>query len=511
MTSILVAINSGYVHSNLAVRQISKGSDIPFVEFNINMPFFDVAPQLYDYDILCFSCYIWNISYVLKLTEYLKKADSNKVIILGGPAVSFNARRLMSDNKYVDYVVCGEGEDILPLMISYISAGKQITADGVLCRSGNEIIGSDDYIFTDSLKCVPYQGDIVYFESSRGCPFSCTYCLSGFCGGKVRYYDIDEIKDALTLLSRMNIPVVKFVDRTFNANEKWATEILKHLLTLKGDTVWHFEIGGDLLSESLIELLNSGSFQVEIGIQSFNENTLKAVKRHCDLDRLCENIKKLTVHKHIDLIAGLPYEDMTSFKHSFNKAFSLGADMLQLGFLKVLPGSELEHNKDIVYSEYPPFRVIRTSWISQHELHILERVEKAVDIYYNKGRFTNSLKYVLSLYQSPFDLFLALADGFENKIYAPIGQKAAMENMYKVCNCVDKGVLLELLRCDYYLSGAKGNKPDFLSDIPVVVKEVRKALGIDKGTSFFITEINYQTMEKKRCAVLSDSGEIIEF
>lgn len=417
----------------------------------------------------------------------------------------------MEKNPCIDCVICGEGEEIIGGLVGAICEGGVPDKKGVLYRKGSKIAGSSEYLLAEKLVCTPYKADIVYFESSRGCPFSCTYCLSGFTGNRVRWYDLDEVKAALTALSKMDIRVVKFVDRTFNVNEERAAAILEHLMTLDCKTVWHFEIGGDLLTDRLISLLNRGRFQVEIGIQSFNEDTLKAVGRHCDLDKLCSNIRKLTIHKHVDLIAGLPLEDMASFKKSFDRAFSLRADMLQLGFLKVLPGSELNHDTRLTYSENPPYRVLKTDWLSYKELCELELVEKAVDIYYNKGRFSLTLEYLLELFLSPYELFYHLAVSFGHDIYAPVGQRKAAENMFESCKDIADGELLcELLRCDCHLSGAKGNSPSFLKELTYSAKRLRKLYGIGKDEQFFVADINYKSREKKRCAVLKNTGEIIE-
>ncbi len=510
LRNILVAINSGYVHSNLAVRQLSVRSGIPFFEFNINMQREDVFAQIVDYDVLWFSCYIWNISFVYKLIDDIKAVDSGKIIVLGGPSVSFNAKEVMESHPSVDYIMCGEGEDIISPLAECIEKKEQPEIAGVLYRKDGKLQGSSEYRFAEELECVPYRADIVYFESSRGCPFSCSYCQSGFFKDGVRYYDLDKVKEALAELAGMNIPIVKFVDRTFNANEKRAAAILEYLLTLKCDTVWHFEIGGDLLTDRLINLLNKGNFQVEIGIQSFNEDTLKAVDRYCNLDRLCKNIGRLTIHKHVDLIAGLPFEDMQSFISSFNRAFDLKADMLQLGFLKVLPGSKMRNNKAIIFSGEPPYQVLKTDWISVSELKELKKVEKALDIYYNRGRFKLSLEYLLKLYPSPYSLFLHLADNFKEDIYLPIGYARAAGNMFFACKeKADKELLCGLMRCDYYFSGAKGNVPQFLKPFKYYAKDVRKKCGIEKDENFFISEVDYITREKIMCAVIKNTGRVI--
>lgn len=506
--SILVAINSGYVHSSLAVRMLSRECGVPFCEFNINMYKKDVLPRLADYKVLFFSCYIWNISYIYDLIGDLKKINGDCLIVLGGPSVSFGAKSIMEENADIDYIMTGEGEDTIAPLFDCIIRGNLPQMSGVVYRDNNQVMGDDTYVLSRNLKCLPYQGDIVYFETTRGCPFSCTYCLSGYLKG-VRYYDLDDVKKSLTALSGMRVRVVKFTDRTFNANKQWAKEILNHLLTLKGKTMWHFEIGGDLLDEEIISLLNSGNFQVEIGIQSFNEDTLAAVKRSCDLDRLCENIGKLTIHKHIDLIAGLPEEDLTSFKSSFDRAYSLKADMLQLGFLKVLPGSALRDDDRLVFSDSPPYTVLKTKWLTAHDIFQLQRVEKALDVYYGSGRFKHSLKFLEDKVLHPYDIFQGLSQSFGDDIYSPIGFSRAIDNMYRAYGG-DYGELCELLRCDYYLSGAKGAVPSCFKPISYVKKDVRKKLGLTKDEDFFLADINYKTYKRTLCAVLKDSGEVME-
>lgn len=511
MNSAVIAINSGYVHSSLAVRLLSREGGIPFIEFNVNMPKEDVLSRLSSFDVLAFSCYIWNITYVLDVVSDIKRIDENKVIILGGPSVSFDAKKLMAENPAVDYIVCGEGEDIFPQLLCNIKNGETTNCKGVLSRQDGKIFGDDSYLFASRLAPLVYEDSMVYFESTRGCPFSCSYCLSGFFKGGVRYYKWEDIQIALTNLSQLKVPVVKFVDRTFNANKEWAKNILCHLLTLDGPTRWHFEIGGDLLDDEMINLLNQGNFQVEIGIQSFNEETLKAVHRHCDLDKLCSNVNKITIHKHIDLIAGLPYEDLKSFKASFNRAYSLGADMLQLGFLKLLPGSELRQSDDIVYSSHPPYRVLRTSWISNAELCELERIEKVLDCYYNKGRFNYTLPYLEKHFSSAYDMYLALAEKLGDEVYAPIGYSRAIDNIYSLAaDSIDKEILRELLRCDYYLCGARGNMPRCLSRIEYSAKAIRKAYNISKDESFFVSKINPFTLEKGYFAICNHDVRIIK-
>ena len=378
MKVLLAAINAKYIHSNLAVFSLKKYADsvigennenidIEIAEYTINNHIGDILPDLYSKkaDIIAFSVYIWNVEYVTRLAGSLKKIMPHTEIWVGGPEVSYRAESFLKDYPFVDRVLCGEGEKIFADSLIKASRkeafGKIIYCDDVL--SMNEL----PYVY-DNLK--PFENKIIYYESARGCPFSCSYCLSSI-DKKIRVRDTDLVKADLKKFIDNRISLVKFVDRTFNAVHSHAMDIWKFLAENdNGVTRYHFELAADILRDDEIEFLQGvrkGLFQFEIGIQTFNEKTLSAINRKTDTDRLCSNVRKLwqmrNIHIHLDLIAGLPYEDLESFAGSFDNVYALRPDEFQLGFLKVLYGSKMEKDSslyDIVTADYPPYEVLST-------------------------------------------------------------------------------------------------------------------------------------------------------
>lgn len=437
---VICCINSKYIHSSLApwcllagvkanckteiTAEVSDGT-INEKEEEIAKRLIRGAP-----DILSFCCYIWNIRQVKKVACLVKKALPEVVFIFGGPEVSFNQRQILSKNGFVDFVLSGEGEEALPKLVDLIASKNEIESGLASYRKGAEIIIGDYQ--SAKAEYSPYleeyfsslKGRIAYIESSRGCPYNCAFCLSG-ADQKVRFFDIERVKKEILALSNSGTKTVKFIDRTFNCNKNRAKEILVFIKENYGngipeDVCFHFEIAADILDGELLSLISkmpSGSVQFEAGIQSFNEKTLSKINRKTDLEKLSENIKKLVsfgnCHIHIDLIAGLPFEDLASFKQSFNKAFSLGAHMLQLGFLKILYGSCMERNKEDFPCEYntePPYEVVSTKWLSENEIGFLHIFEDAFERICNSGRFKRTVGYILKQTEKePFDVFADFA------------------------------------------------------------------------------------------------------
>ncbi|MBQ3135949.1 MAG: DUF4080 domain-containing protein [Clostridia bacterium] len=440
----LCVLNSKYIHSSLAPwclytaakESCGNGYSFSVVEGTINenpdIVFERIMAEKPSF--VTFTCYIWNIKQTLSLCRKIKETDESITVILGGPEVAYNQASVLKENAFIDYIFSGEGEAILPEFLN----GKSETTEGVSYIKGGKVHVSyrkenekADYPspycgeYFDSLK-----GRIAYIESSRGCPFSCAFCLSGRCG-KVRFFPVERVKKEILSLASCGAKTVKFVDRTFNCNLERASEFLSFIKENYGkripdDVCFHFEIAAHIADEkflSLVASMPSGSVQFEAGIQSFNPETLKAIGRNDNTEKICENIKKLVsfgnCHIHVDLIAGLPQEDFSSFVDGFNRAYSLGADMLQLGFLKILHGSPMGEEREkypCVYSAEPPYEVISTPWISEKELDILRKTENELERLSNSGRFKRTLDYVFDRAEiTPFELFYSLALFLEGK------------------------------------------------------------------------------------------------
>jgi len=428
---VLLAINAKYVHSSLAVWVIAEGikvnsqflHNVSIAEATINQKTSDIVDSVIKYkpDIIGISSYIWNAAMMPELLFMLKKCLPETIIVLGGPEPSNNTEYWLSNGA--DYVLPGKGEYIFPLFLDeYI-----LTSDNIKPNNSESMKGfCSNSVFID-----PYtedyfnslNGRLSYIETSRGCPFKCTFCLSASDG--IRYFPLDVVKEQITKLSKANTKTIKFVDRTFNCNSERACEIFEYIIALETDRIFHFEVAADLFDDHMFSILDTappGRIQFEIGIQSFHEPTLNAISRKTDINEAVKNIRKLVdmqnIHVHIDLIAGLPYESLNDFICGFNRAYSLSAGTLQLGFLKLLHGSilrEQANDFDIEYSSKPPYEVTATPWLSNDEIKILKQAENALQHTYNKGRFLSALHYALMTTGSdPFTLMLSLGCAIPN-------------------------------------------------------------------------------------------------
>ncbi len=436
--ALFCTLNSKYIHSSLApwclftaCKAESVLCEIKVSEGTVNEDINAVYERIISEkpDFVSFSCYIWNIKKTLVLCSMLK--DKGIVIALGGPEVSYCQKAILESNPFVDFVLSGEGEKTMPGLLRALITGNKPDIAGVSYRSGDSLIISQgepvDFEKTVSPYCEEYFASlgtrIAYIESSRGCPFSCAFCLSGRCG-KVRFLPLDRVKSEMLLLTAKGAKTVKFVDRTFNCNAKRAYEILSFIKEEYGRKIpegvcFHFEIAADILTEALFDVIGTlpkGAVQFEVGIQSFNENTLKKINRRTDVDLVEANVKRLlsfgNCHVHIDLIAGLPEESYDSFVAGFNRAYNIGANMLQLGFLKILHGSPMGENKEeypYFYSSEPPYEVISTPYISENELHLLHICENELERLYNSSRLSRTLSYVTQ-FMPPYDLFLGFGE-----------------------------------------------------------------------------------------------------
>lgn len=494
MNITLVSLNSQYIHSSLAPYCLLSGIKeygtpswkASVVEGTVNEPVEAVVQRILTAQptAVGFCCYIWNIGRVYETIALLKEKLSDVTIIVGGPEVGYRAQNVLEENPFIDYVITGEGEYALPALLQHLEQETIPAVAGVSYRSEDGVVSVPEQSLENPPS--PYIGEyfenlkgrIAYLETSRGCPYSCAYCLSARCG-KLKFYPIERAKEEIIKLANSGTKTVKFVDRTFNAHRERAKELFSFIIKEIGDRIpvdvcFHFEIAGDLLDEETIEILSTapkGSMQLEVGIQSFHEPTLEYIRRKIQVEKVIEKIQKVlavgNIHIHIDLIAGLPLETYELFRESVNKAYSVGANMLQMGFLKLLHGSPMRDDPvryPCTFNSLAPYEVVETPWITKEELQRLHKAEWALDKLYNSGRFFRSLKYALEITGiTPFDFLLAFGEWVSLPSGASLSQVA--QQFYTFCS-QQKGIEQPLLRnamvCDW-LSSVKGGKlPAFL-------------------------------------------------
>ena len=449
MKTVLVAINAKYIHSNLAVYSLRSyartfGYEPKLLEFTINQQKDQILKGIYEAkpDLLCFSCYIWNLSYVEEIIEDIKKILPKVTIWAGGPEVSYDAPQFLKRHPEVDGIMCAEGEQTLTELIRYYetekSQGKSLDEiNGIVYQENRtihqtplrDIMNMDDLVFPyEDLK--DFEHKIIYYESSRGCPFSCSYCLSSI-DKKLRFRSFSLVEKELEFFLAHKVPQVKFVDRTFNCKKSHAIAIWTYIKEHdNGITNFHFEVAADLLTEdeiALIQTMRPGLIQLEIGVQSTNEKTLAEIHRKTDFEEITRKVKAVqkgeNVHQHLDLIAGLPYENYESFGHSFNDVYALKPEQLQLGFLKVLKGSymaEAAEGYGCVHKAKPPYEVLGTRWLSYEEILKLKGVEEMVEVYYNSGQFQKTIRAMEHLFETAFSMYEELADFYEKNGYNEI-------------------------------------------------------------------------------------------
>jgi radical SAM superfamily enzyme YgiQ (UPF0313 family) len=446
MKTVLVAINAKYIHSNLAVYSLRSyartfGYEPELLEFTINQQKDQILKGIYEAkpDLLCFSCYIWNLSYAEEIIEDIKKILPKVTIWAGGPEVSYDAPKFLKRHPEVDGIMCAEGEKTLTELISYYeigkSQGKSLDGiNGIVYQENKtihqtplrDIMNMDDLVFPyEDLK--DFEHKIIYYESSRGCPFSCSYCLSSI-DKKLRFRSFSLVEKELEFFLAHKVPQVKFVDRTFNCKKSHAMAIWTYIKEHdNGITNFHFEVAADLLTEdeiALIQTMRPGLIQLEIGVQSTNEKTLAEIHRKTDFEEITRKVKAVqkgeNVHQHLDLIAGLPYENYESFGRSFNDVYALKPEQLQLGFLKVLKGSymaEAAEGYGCVHKAKPPYEVLGTRWLSYEEILKLKGVEEMVEVYYNSGQFQKTIRAMEHLFETAFSMYEELADFYEKNGY----------------------------------------------------------------------------------------------
>ena len=447
MKILLAACNAKYIHSNLAVYDLqayaSEYADhIVLKEYTINQLKDDIMRDLYleHPDVVCVSCYIWNLSFVKELMADLIKILPGVDFWAGGPEVSYDAEKFLTENSEFKGVMVGEGEETFKELAGYyVEKNPQDLKDmtGICYRDGDQIIhngwrqimdlSSIPFIYKDLSE---FKNRIIYYESSRGCPFSCSYCLSSI-DKKLRFRDTETVKKELQFFIDNKVPQVKFVDRTFNCKHDHAMAIWKYINEHdNGVTNFHFEISADLLREEELQEMSTmrpGLIQLEIGVQSTNPDTIKAIHRTMDFEKLKGIVDRIhsfgNIHQHLDLIAGLPYEDYDSFRHSFNDVYALKPQQLQLGFLKVLKGShmmEMCKEYGIVYKTQEPYEVLSTKWLDYDHVLKLKTVENMVEVYYNSGQFQNTLEYLENFFQDAFSIYERLGSFYMEKGYGDV-------------------------------------------------------------------------------------------
>ena len=447
MKILLVACNAKYIHSNLAVYDLQAyASDyadhIVLKEYTINQQKDDIMRDIYleHPDVVCVSCYIWNLSFVKELMADLIKILPGADFWAGGPEVSYDAEKFLTENSEFKGVMVGEGEETFKELAGYyVETNPQNLKDmtGICYRDGDQIIhngwrqimdlSSIPFIYKDLSE---FKNRIIYYESSRGCPFSCSYCLSSI-DKKLRFRDTETVKKELQFFIDNKVPQVKFVDRTFNCKHDHAMAIWKYINEHdNGVTNFHFEISADLLREEELQEMSTmrpGLIQLEIGVQSTNPDTIKAIHRTMDFEKLKGIVDRIhsfgNIHQHLDLIAGLPYEDYDSFRHSFNDVYALKPQQLQLGFLKVLKGShmmEMCREYGIVYKTQEPYEVLSTKWLDYDHVLKLKTVENMVEVYYNSGQFQNTLEYLEKFFPDAFSIYERLGSFYMEKGYGDV-------------------------------------------------------------------------------------------
>lgn len=514
MKVLLTAVNAKYIHSNPAVYSLKEYGESKFreeniydkveieiAEYTINQPPAGILADIYRKkpDLVFFSCYIWNKICIFDLIWDMERVMPETDVWLGGPEVSFDGKEILDRFSNVRGVAKGEGEETfyrtVKMYMENTDDNKVKLCDSLKNISGIVFKDNDgkvketveaDYVDLSSIPFLymdtkNFSNRIIYYESSRGCPYRCSYCLSSI-DKKLRFRSMDAVKRELDFFMERGVQQVKFVDRTFNCDRDRAFEIWDFLKREdNGKTNFHFEIAGDLMEDRELDLLRtmrSGQIQLEIGVQSTNERTLEAINRPMDFEKLSQAVGTIregnNIHIHLDLIAGLPFEDYESFRCSFNDVIALRPHQLQLGFLKVLKGSPIEKRCEeygIRYSYKPPYEVLKTDWISYDELIRLKRIEEMVEVYYNSGQFNNSLEYIMGFFTSPFDFFEGLAWWHESEIEEMIklSRNKRYENLLAFAEKSEefklKGsmkTLLEKMAIDYYLRDNVKNRPEFL-------------------------------------------------
>lgn len=527
MKFLLVAINAKYIHSNLAVYSLKAYAkeyreSIEIAEYTINHYQEYVLTEIYKKkpDVIAFSCYIWNFQYVKEIIEDLRQLFPDLPIWVGGPEVSFEVKTFLEENAAVTGVMYGEGEVTFKNLVKYYDILQR--EEFTKCQNLNQIKGiayrnlSGQIIVNEpqellDMNEIPFcyedmenfQNRIVYYETSRGCPFSCSYCMSSV-EKKVRFRNLDFVKQELQFFIDHKVPQVKFVDRTFNCRHSHVMEIWQYIKDHdQGITNFHFEISADLLNREelvLMKTLRPGLIQLEIGVQSTNLPTIHEINRTMDFEKLKEIVLEIkgnkNIHQHLDLIAGLPFEDLNRFTQSFDEVYSLKPEQLQLGFLKVLKGSQMYEKAkeyELVYKKRPTYEVMYTKWLSYNELLEIKKVEEMVEVYYNSGQFETTLKLLETQFSSPFRFYKKLGDYYEENGLTGISHSRRKRyeillDFIKAYTGTEASIYQESLLYDWYLRENSKSRPEWAVDLT----EYK-----DKIQDFYVREVQEFSYLKK--------------
>lgn len=508
MKILLAAVNAKYIHANLAVCSLQayagehvKEADVEIAEYTINQQKDDILMDIYRRraDILCFSCYIWNLDYIEELVRDMAKLRPDLPIWLGGPEVSYDAPDVLARLPEVTGVMKGEGEETFAGLCRFYQEceGNSLRSlRGITFRDRGGTVRDNPWRPVMNLNDIPFvyhhmetfRNKIIYYESSRGCPFSCSYCLSSV-DKQLRFRDLEKVRRELQFFIDQEVPQVKFVDRTFNCRHEHAAAIWKYIAEHdRGITNFHFEVAADLLNEEELEILGSmrpGLVQLEIGVQSTNPDTIREIRRTMDFGRVRGAVERIrekgNIHQHLDLIAGLPFEDMESFARSFDDVYALHPEQLQLGFLKVLKGSYMEEKKleyGLVYKSRPPYEVLYTKWLSYEDMMRLKGIEEMVEVYYNSRQFTHTLEALEARYPSAFLMYDGLAGFYEEQGLGQVQHKrsARYEILLRYITAEfpeEEERFRELLTYDYYLRENAKSRPEFAGEYKVSKEVLR--------------------------------------
>ena len=539
MKVLLCAINAKYIHSNLAVlslraysREAAKkaGWEVVIKEYTINHYEEDILQDVYKEkaDIVVFSCYIWNISMVYSICENLKLTASKTEIWLGGPEVSYDSRAVLEEHPEISLVMMGEGEKTFSMLLS--GKNKEEIPGIAWRKEGGKQIGIHQPEGLLSMDDLPFvyedmegmEHKIVYYESSRGCPFSCSYCLSSI-DKTVRLRSLELVTKELDFFLEKKVPQVKFVDRTFNCNRNHSRAIWQYLLEHdNGVTNFHFEVSADLIEEEDLEIMKKmrpGLIQLEIGVQSTYEPTIREIRRTMNLNKLKDRVKRIkamgNIHQHLDLIAGLPLENLPTFIQSFHEVYQMEPDQLQLGFLKVLKGSYMEEKaKDygLVYHKKPVYEVLFTNWMSYEDILLLKNVEEMVEVYYNSAQFRYSLRYLMHFVKEPFSFFQMLGEyyeghGLKDRKHNRVSRYEILLDFAREAGLGEEAVLREILTYDLYLRENIKSRPDWAKDL----KEWKKAyieFFKEKGEAVLQTEDYDSRKAARMCHIEACSFDV---
>lgn len=525
MKALLVGMNSKYIHSNPAVYSLKAyaqkqipDAEIDIAEYTINQPLYKIMADICsrDFHTLFFSCYIWNIRQVEELIRDIAQISPETDIWLGGPEVSFHAEEMMRRMPVVKGIMRGEGEVAFFRVICAENDDMLAAVDGITFRDerGTVISTPDaaplqlDSLPFPSLSTALFRDRIVYYESSRGCPFRCAYCLSSV-DKSLRFKSLSKVEEELYVFLKQGVPQVKFVDRTFNCDRHRAASIWRFIRDHdNGITNFHFEIAGDLLTDEDMEILGGmrpGHVQLEIGVQTINERTLNEIERSMDAEQLAWAVKQIrsrgNVHLHLDLIAGLPYEDMKCFQRSFNTVYGMKPHQLQLGFLKILKGSPMEKRSDaygMKYGNGAPYEILETKWISYEELVRLKLVEEMVDVYHNSGRFTRVLDVLESAFDGSFQMFEELALWYRRQglDMLNISRNGRYENLLRFgqewldslgVRRISEDDLMDAMIVDFYAGDNVKTRPTFLRENDLDKEFVKEFYSMEARSHRYLT------------------------